>query len=55
MSPSGFNYEKLCPHKLHYLITRALKQLICNYIVTISWKYRELKKNAMLKICGVLL
>jgi hypothetical protein len=28
------DYVKLCSQKSHYLATRALKQLICNYIAT---------------------
>jgi hypothetical protein len=41
----NIHYEKLCPWKLHYLVIRTLKQLICNYIATIPWKYMELKNK----------
>jgi hypothetical protein len=36
------HYEKLCPQQLNYPTTRAPKQLIYNYIVTIPWKYDKL-------------
>jgi hypothetical protein len=35
------HYDKLCLQKLHYFATRAFKQLICNYIATIPWKYQN--------------
>ncbi len=43
----GFNihYEKLCSPKPHYVATRALKQLIYDYVPTIPWKYGELKNR----------
>jgi hypothetical protein len=39
------HYEKLCPQILQYPATRALKQLIYNYIATIPWKYKKLKNK----------
>jgi hypothetical protein len=39
------NYEKLCLQKPHYLVIKALKQLIYNYITNIPWKYGELKNE----------
>jgi hypothetical protein len=40
-----FHYEKLCPQKPQYPTARALKQLIYNYLITIPWKYKELKNK----------
>ncbi len=39
------DYEKLCSPKPHYVATRALKQLIYNYVPIILWKYGELKNT----------
>jgi hypothetical protein len=39
----NFHYEKSCMWKLHYLATKCFKQLMCNYVAIIPWKYRELK------------
>ncbi len=41
----NIDYKKLCLQKLHYLATKALKQLIYNYVATISWEYKELKNK----------
>jgi hypothetical protein len=38
-------YEKSCLPEPHYLTTRAPKQLLCNYIITRTWKYRWLIKR----------
>lgn len=37
------HYEKLCSHKFQWHASRCSKQLMCNYVTTISWKYKELK------------
>jgi hypothetical protein len=39
------HHEKLCPQKLQHLAIRCSKQLICNYVTTIPWKYEELKNK----------
>jgi hypothetical protein len=36
------HYEKLCPWQLDYLTTKVPKQLICNCIATVPWKYDKL-------------
>jgi hypothetical protein len=36
------HYEKSFPLKPHYIVTRALKQLIYNYITIRVWKYGKL-------------
>jgi len=39
------HYEKSCMQKLHYHVTRGLKQPLYNYTTIVSWKYRELKNK----------
>jgi len=39
------HYEKSCLPKPHYPTTRAPKQLLCNYIITKTWKYKKLIKK----------
>jgi hypothetical protein len=39
------HYEKLCAQKPHYLAITTLKQLICNYVTSIPWKYGPLKNT----------
>jgi len=41
------DYEKLYSKKLHYLATKYLKQLNCNHITSIPWKYEELKSRML--------
>jgi hypothetical protein len=41
------DYEKLCSKKPHYLATKDLKQLNYNYIITIPWKFEELKSRML--------
>ncbi len=45
--------KKSCMWKLHYLAIKCLKQLMCNYVAIIPWKYEELK--VMSKIHKLLL
>jgi hypothetical protein len=47
--------KKLCVQKFHYLVTRALKQLIYNDVAIITMGIWGIKKNATSKIYGVLL
>jgi hypothetical protein len=41
------DYERLYSKLPHYLATKDLKQLNCNYITTIPWKYKELKSRML--------
>jgi hypothetical protein len=43
------HYEKSCLPKPHYPTTRTPKQLLCNYIITKTWKYRWLIKECNIR------
>jgi type III secretory pathway lipoprotein EscJ len=47
--------KKMCLQKIHYLVIRALKQLIYNNVAIITMEIQRIKKNATSKIYGVLL